>query len=94
MLLLLAIMDLFREELFIRFTVRMFRKRLSNFVCVLLFLLVLRVGCDCMKSCLSFTLRIVIRMAQHFAFTRLRSPTHYNHKRNTDMQRKCIQTKN
>ena len=35
---------LFGKELFIRFTVRVFRERLSNFVCVLS-LLVLREGC-------------------------------------------------
>ena len=35
----------FGKELIIQFTVRVFRGRLSNFVCVLLFLLVLRVGC-------------------------------------------------
>ena len=33
------------EKLFIRFTVRVFRGRLSNFVCVLLSLLVFSVGC-------------------------------------------------
>ena len=33
------------KELFIRLTVRVFRGRWSNFVCVLLSLLVLRVGC-------------------------------------------------
>ena len=33
------------KGLFIRFTVSVFRGRLSNFVCVLLSLLVLRVGC-------------------------------------------------
>ena len=36
---------LFGKKLFIRFTVRAFRGRWSNFVCVLLSLLVLRVGC-------------------------------------------------
>ena len=36
-----------RKELFIRFTVRVFRDRLLNFVCVLPFLLVLRVGVGC-----------------------------------------------
>ena len=49
MLLLFAIRvakyHLLGKELFIRFTVRVFRDRLSNFVCVLLSLLVLRVGC-------------------------------------------------
>ena len=33
------------KSCFFRFTVRVFRERLSNFVCVLLSLLVLRVGC-------------------------------------------------
>ena len=36
---------MFGEELFIRFTVDVFPERLSNFVSVLLFLLILRVGC-------------------------------------------------
>ena len=36
---------MFGKRLFIRFTVRVFRGRLSNFMCVLLSLLVLRVGC-------------------------------------------------
>ena len=36
---------LFRKELFIRLTVRVFRGRWSNFVCFLLSLLVLRVRC-------------------------------------------------
>ena len=36
---------LFGKELFIRLTVRVIRGRSSNFVCVLLSLLVLRVGC-------------------------------------------------
>ena len=36
---------LFGKELFIRFTLRVFRERLLVFVCVLLSLLVLRVGC-------------------------------------------------
>ena len=36
---------LFGKELFIRLTVRVFRGCLSNFVCVLLSFLVLRVGC-------------------------------------------------
>ena len=36
---------LFGKELFIRFTMRVFRGRLSNFVCVLLPLLVFRGGC-------------------------------------------------
>ena len=35
---------LFGKELFIRLTVRVFRARLSNFVCVFFFPLVLRVG--------------------------------------------------
>ena len=47
MLPLFAIMQLndhlFGRELFIRFTVHVFRGRLSDFVCVLLSLLVLRV---------------------------------------------------
>ena len=33
------------KELFIRLTIRVFHGRWSNFVCVLLSLLVLRVGC-------------------------------------------------
>ena len=33
------------KVLFIRFTVRVFRGHLSNLVCVLLSLLVLRIGC-------------------------------------------------
>ena len=37
--------NLFGKELFIRFNVRVFRRRWSNFACVLLSLLVLRVGC-------------------------------------------------
>ena len=36
---------LFGKELFIWFPVRVFQECLSNFVCVLLALLVLRVGC-------------------------------------------------
>ena len=36
--------QLFGKELFIRFSVRAFRGRLSNFVCILLSLLALRVG--------------------------------------------------
>ena len=36
---------LFVKELFIRFTVHVFRGRLSDFVCVFLSLLVLRGGC-------------------------------------------------
>ena len=49
MLLLFSVMSLndqlFGKELFIRFTVRVFRGRLSNLMCVLLSLYVLRVGC-------------------------------------------------
>ena len=43
---------MFGKELFIQLTVRVFRGRWSNFVCVLLSLLVLRVGvgCDCINS--------------------------------------------
>ena len=36
---------LFGKELFIRYSVRVFRERLSILVCVLLSLLVMRVGC-------------------------------------------------
>ena len=36
---------LFEKELFIRFNQRVFRESLSNFVCVFIPLLVLRVGC-------------------------------------------------
>ena len=36
---------LFGKELFFRFTVRVFREHLSIFVCVLLSLLIMRVGC-------------------------------------------------
>ena len=42
---------LFGKELFIRFTVPVFRERLSIFLCGLLSLLVLRAGCDCINSC-------------------------------------------
>ena len=39
------IYHLFGKELFIRFTVRVFREQLSIFMCVLPSVLVLRVGC-------------------------------------------------
>ena len=44
---------LFGKELFVRFTVRVFRELLSNFVCVILSLLVLGVGSVCINFCLS-----------------------------------------
>ena len=37
--------SMFEKDLYIRFTVRVFRGRWSNYACVLLSLLVLRVGC-------------------------------------------------
>ena len=41
---------LLAKEMFIRLTVRGFRKSLSICVCVLLSLLLFRVGCDCINS--------------------------------------------